>query len=151
MAPLGATIWECEKLRCNLCGEVFTAKAPEEVGDQKYDETATAMVGLLKYGSGLPFNRIKKLQAGMGIPLPATTQWEMVKKGACDLEPIFEELVRYAVSFRQECVVKKNLRIQAKSIRQGALGCLKMQVFADNSKASNFEEKERPRYVYPRG
>ena len=43
MAPLGATIWECERLRCNLCGEVFTAKAPEEVGDQKYDETATAM------------------------------------------------------------------------------------------------------------
>ncbi len=96
MSPLGATIWECERLRCNLCGEVFTAKAPKEVGDQKYDETATAMVGLLKYGAGLPFNRLEKLQAGMGIPLPATTQWEIVRKGACDLEPAFEELVRYA-------------------------------------------------------
>jgi len=28
------------------------------------------MVGLLKYGAGLPFNRIEKLQSSMGIPLP---------------------------------------------------------------------------------
>lgn len=79
MAPLGATVWDCERLRCNLCGEVYTAKAPEGVGDKKYDETATSMVGLLKYGCGMPFNRIEKLQAGMGIPLPATTQCELVK------------------------------------------------------------------------
>jgi hypothetical protein len=26
MAPLGATVWECERLRCNLCGEVYTAQ-----------------------------------------------------------------------------------------------------------------------------
>lgn len=77
--PLGATVWDCERLRCNLCGEVYTAKAPEGVGDKKYDETATSMVGLLKYGCGMPFNRIEKLQAGMGIPLPATTQCELVK------------------------------------------------------------------------
>ena len=28
MAPLAAKIYELEKLRCNLCGEVFTADAP---------------------------------------------------------------------------------------------------------------------------
>ncbi len=96
MAPLGATVWECERWRCNLCGEVYTAKAPEGVGNQKYDETATSMVGLLKYGCGLPFNRIEKLQQGMGIPLPAATQWELVHEGANQLEPVFEELVRHA-------------------------------------------------------
>jgi hypothetical protein len=94
MAPLGATIYECEKFRCNLCGEVFTAPAPEGVGEEKYDEAATGMVGLLKYGTGLPFNRIEKLQQGMGIPLPAATQWELVKMGAEKLAPAHEELVR---------------------------------------------------------
>jgi transposase len=92
LAPLAATVWECERLRCNLCGEVYTAQAPEAVGAQKYDETAVAMTGLLKYGAGLPFHRIEKLQAGMGIPLPAATQWELVEQGAKKLQPAFEEL-----------------------------------------------------------
>ena len=82
MAPLGATLYERERLRCNLCGEVFTAAAPEGVGEEKYDETAAAMIGLLKYGSGLPFNRIEKLQRHLGIPLPAATQWELVAAAA---------------------------------------------------------------------
>jgi hypothetical protein len=39
-APIAATVYELEKLRCNLCGDVFTAAAPEEAGEEKYDETA---------------------------------------------------------------------------------------------------------------
>ena len=54
------------------------------------------MTGLLKYGTGLPFNRIEKLQQGMGIPLPATTQWELVRDGAELLAPAHGELVREA-------------------------------------------------------
>jgi len=68
MAPLSATVYACDRLRCNLCGEVFTAPAPAGVGTDKYDAPASSMVGLLKYGAGLPFNRIEKLQDGMGIP-----------------------------------------------------------------------------------
>lgn len=74
VAPLGATVYSCDRLRCNLCGEVYTAPAPAGVGDQKYDAAATSMVGLLKYGTGVPFNRIEKLQQGMGIPLPAASK-----------------------------------------------------------------------------
>ncbi|MCI0572652.1 MAG: IS66 family transposase [Myxococcaceae bacterium] len=96
MAPLSATVWECERLRCNLCGEVYTAEAPEGVGKEKYDESATAMTGLLKYGCGLPFHRIEKLQEGLGIPLPASTQWELVEGAADKLEPVFEELIHQA-------------------------------------------------------
>jgi transposase len=96
MAPLGATVFEKERWRCNLCGEVFTAPSPEGVGEEKYDETATAMVGLLKYGTGLPFNRIEKLQQGMGIPMPAATQWEIVKDGAEKLAPVHDEMVLQA-------------------------------------------------------
>jgi hypothetical protein len=96
MAPLGARVYACDRLRCNLCGEVYTAAAPEGVGPEKYDATATSMVGLLKYGTGLPFNRIEKLQAAMRIPLPAATQWDLVKNAAPDLVPAHEELIDQA-------------------------------------------------------
>jgi transposase len=71
VASLGVTVYEKDRWRCNLCGEVFTALSSEGVGEEKYDEKATSMVGLLKYGTGLPFNRIEKLQKNLGIPLPA--------------------------------------------------------------------------------
>ncbi|MBI5243168.1 MAG: hypothetical protein HY922_05700 [Elusimicrobia bacterium] len=53
---MDATIYQLEKLRCNLCGEIFTAQPPKEVGAKKYDERAGSMVALLKYGSGFPFH-----------------------------------------------------------------------------------------------
>ncbi len=90
MAPLGACVYERDRLRCNLCGEVFTAPAPAGVGEDKYDATATAMIGMLKYGAGQPFNRIEKLQHGMGIPLPAATQWDLIENSVPSLIPIHE-------------------------------------------------------------
>jgi transposase len=96
MAPLGATVYECERWRCNLCGEVFTAPAPQGVGTAKYDETATSMIGLLKYGCGLPFHRIEVLQRALRIPLPAATQWELVRDALPQLRPAWEELLRQA-------------------------------------------------------
>ena len=81
-APLQATVYELDRLRCNLCGEVFTAQEPEGVGPEKYDETTAAMIALLKYGSGMPFYRLEKLEHLLGIPLPASTQWEIVEEAA---------------------------------------------------------------------
>jgi transposase len=95
-APLAATVYELESLRCNLCGEIFEAEAPENVGDKKYDESAAAMIGLLKYGSGVPFYRLAGLEASLGIPLPASTQWEIVAETAEVIRPAFEELIRQA-------------------------------------------------------
>ncbi len=77
-APLGAKKYELERLRCGLCGKVFTAELPPEAGAEKYDAKAGAMIGLLKYGSGLPFNRQEGLQGNLEIPLPASTQWDIV-------------------------------------------------------------------------
>jgi len=78
-SPLSASVYELEKLRCNLCGEFFTAKSPEGVGTEKYDASAGAMIALLKYGSGFPFYRLENLQDSVGIPLPASTQWDIVR------------------------------------------------------------------------
>ncbi len=95
-APLGAKVYELSRLRCNLCGEVFTARAPPDAGRKKYDETAAATIALLRYGSGLPFNRLQRLQASVGIPLPASTQWDVVHSAAPAVLPAYNELIRQA-------------------------------------------------------
>jgi hypothetical protein len=96
VAPLQATVYECEKLRCNLCNEVYTAAAPPGVGTEKYDASAGAMVEMLRYGTGLPFNRIERLQEGLGVPLPASTQWDLVREDAETVVPVHEEMIRQA-------------------------------------------------------
>jgi transposase len=94
--PLTATIYELQKLRCNLCDQVFTATPPPEAGERKYAFTAASMIALLKYGSGLPFNRLEGLQGYLEIPLPASTQWDIVKATAVNLAPTLAELIRQA-------------------------------------------------------
>ncbi len=44
----------------------------------------------------MPLNRNETLQEGLGIPLPASTQWDIVADQAERAEPVFEELVRQA-------------------------------------------------------
>lgn len=95
-APLQATVIKLAKLRCNLCGTVFTACPPEGIGTEKYDETAGSMIAYLKYGNGLPFNRLDDLQDHLGIPLPSSTQWDIVNAVASKLEPAYKELIRQA-------------------------------------------------------
>jgi transposase len=95
-APLAATVYELDRLRCNLCGEVFTAQEPEGIGPEKYDETTAAMIALLKYGSGMPFYRLEKLEQLLGIPLSASTQWEIVEEAAEVIQAARDELIRQA-------------------------------------------------------
>jgi len=95
-APLAATLYELGRLRCNLCGEVFTAPEPEGIGPEKYDETTAAMIALLKYGSGMPFYRLEKLEQLLGIPLPSSTQWEIVEEAAEVIQAARDELIRQA-------------------------------------------------------
>jgi transposase len=112
-APMAATVYELERLRCNLCGETFEAEAPEEVGPEKYDESAAAMIGLLKYGSGIPFYRLARLEENLGIPLPASTQWEIVEEVAEVIRPAFEELIRQAAQGEVFCNDDTRMKILA--------------------------------------
>src|SRR6202795_2922264 len=95
-APLEATVFEMERLRCNACGQIFKADEPNAAGPEKYDETAVAMIALLKYGTGVPFQRLEKLQEHLGMPLPATTQWDLMAAAAELIRPALEELIRQA-------------------------------------------------------
>jgi transposase len=90
-SPLHATVFEMQRLRCNLCGEVFTANAPAGIGEEKHDAESGAMIALLKYGSGLPLNRLEQLQASLGVPLPASTQWDILDSVVDKIHPVFTE------------------------------------------------------------
>jgi len=92
-APVEATVYQIEKLRCSGCGELFTAKVPEGV---KYDEKAGAIIPLLKYGCGLPFSRIERLQESIGIPVPASTQWDIMQEAASCASSVYKELIQQA-------------------------------------------------------
>jgi transposase len=95
-APLHATVYRMQKLRCHLCGKLFTAPKPASAGNDKYDHTVSTMIGLLKYGSGMPFNRVQRLQGNCEIPLAASTQWDIVHAAAALIAPAYAELIRQA-------------------------------------------------------
>ena len=95
-APVEATVFEMERLRCNACQQVFTAEEPETAGAEKYAVTVVAMIALLKYGTGVPFKRLERLQEQLGMPLPAATQWDLMAAAAQLMRPVLEELIRLA-------------------------------------------------------
>jgi hypothetical protein len=54
------------------------------------------MIGLLKYGLGVPYHRADNLQATLEVPLPSSTQWELAEATAETVAPAHEELIRQA-------------------------------------------------------
>jgi transposase len=94
--PLTATVFEMERMRCNACGEVFTASPPPSAGAEKFDATAVAMIALLKYGAGMPFNRMERLEGHLGMPLPAATQWGLMEATAKLFKRVLEMFIRQA-------------------------------------------------------
>ena len=95
-APLSGTIYRAQQLRCNLCGKVYAAEMPDDVGEEKYDASARSMLGMLKYGTGMPFERLGRLQSNLGIPMPPATQWELVAQLGAQARPIYAALCRRA-------------------------------------------------------
>lgn len=96
-APLGATVYKLQRLRCRLCDAVFTAPLPAAVAAlPKYDSSCASMIALLRYGNGMPHFRLEGLQASLYVPLPDATQWDIVSKAVPGPRAVFEELIRQA-------------------------------------------------------
>jgi transposase len=86
-APLEATVFEMERLRCDACEQIFKADEPDGAGPEKYEETVVAMIALLKYGTGVPFQRLERLQEQLAMPLSAATQWDLMAAAVERIRP----------------------------------------------------------------
>ncbi len=94
-----ATAYVLEQLRCALCGKTFTASPPAEAGVEKYAPNVAPMLAVLRYGFGMPMNRVVDLQKMFGVPLPLGTQWEQVKACYDEIGPVIgSELMKQAAA-----------------------------------------------------
>lgn len=95
-ALLSAMRYELEKLRCSACGEIFTARLPAGVGDEKYSAQARAVLAVSRYYLGVPGYRLEGYQAMLGVPVPDATQWDEIETvGDCAYK-VFEQMEREA-------------------------------------------------------
>ena len=51
-----------------------------------------SMTALLRYGTGMPFHRLEGLQKNFGIPLAASTQWDIVLRPVKKVLPAYQAL-----------------------------------------------------------
>lgn len=92
-APLAsATRFNLQKLRCAVCEVIYTAPKPAGIGDKKYDANFVAMLMINKYFMSIPMYRQDRLQKYLGIPLPASTQWDLMAEHKAMLEALYKAL-----------------------------------------------------------
>jgi transposase len=133
---IAAKVYRPQKLRCNLCGEVFTAELPDDLsgkdtdGGRYYDPSAKSIMAILRYGSGLPLNRLSELQKNLGIPLAVSTIWDKTKEAAKPAAPALEAL--------------RQLAAQGEIIHNDDTGMKILEAIKEiNQEAENTEEKIR--------
>lgn len=95
-APILSTCFALEKWRCLRCGATHSAAPPAEAGTQKYDPNVGPMLAVLRFGAGMPNYRLERLQHTLGVPLPASTQWELMATAAESARPVLEQLILQA-------------------------------------------------------
>lgn len=83
-----------EKLRCATCGYLISASVPDDVGTEKYDATFKSVLALQKYYVAVPFNRQSYFQSLLQMPLPVSTQWQLIEEVGSVAIPIFHVLER---------------------------------------------------------
>lgn len=147
MAPLQATRYECQKLRCNICETVYTAPPPEGVGPDKYDESVASMVAVFRYGLGLPLYRLEGLQGYFKVPLPVSTQWDLIADAAEVLQPLNEELAHQAA--QADVLSSDDTGVRILRVQRAA-GDKRTGLHTTGIVATN-HEGERPIAVYSSG
>jgi hypothetical protein len=86
-----------ERLRCNACGQFFTAPLSDEVlndgsSNQKYGFSARSLMVINKYFMGSPFYRQESLQSILGLSICASTIFDQSEYVANDVQPVFNYL-----------------------------------------------------------
>jgi len=94
---LQVEIYRPERLRCAVCGKIFTATLPPEVGtESRADSSAKAIVSLLKYRGGVPFYRQGQIQEILGAPISPSEIWEMTEDVADAVQPVYAVMCQQA-------------------------------------------------------
>jgi transposase len=92
-------IYRPERLRCSVCGKIFTAALPQEVmAGSRADGTAKAVVSLLKYRGGIPFYRQGQIQDILGAPISPSEIWEMTEDVADSVQPAYAAMCEHAAA-----------------------------------------------------
>jgi len=87
-----------QKLRCATCGYLVQANIPEEIGKEKYDAAFKAILVLQKYYVAVPFYRQAYFQSLLEMPLPVSTQWELIEEVGSAAIPVFQALEQKAAN-----------------------------------------------------
>lgn len=100
-SPYTPVMHVMERLRCNTCGEYFTAELPDDVKkegseNQKYGYSARSLMGINKCFAGTPFYRQESLQALLGVSITASTVFDQCEHLANALQPVHNVMVRLA-------------------------------------------------------
>ena len=113
-APLAsATQYRMQKLRCAICEVIYTAPLPDGVSDKKYDASFVAMLMINKYFMAIPLYRQDRLQKYLGIPLPASTQWELMAEHKPMLAAVYQALYQDAANGLALCYDDTSVKIQS--------------------------------------
>jgi transposase len=99
--PLSCEKHIMEQLRCNLCGELFTAALPDDVTrdgvrTQKYGYSARAIMAIGKFYMGNPYYRQESLQSLLGTPVTASTIYDQCALLVAQIFPVWEMLKQQA-------------------------------------------------------
>lgn len=96
-SPFTPVLHLSERLRCNACGEFYTAELPHSVtadGEchQKYGYSARSLMAMNKYFGGTPFHRQESLQHLLGVPISASTVFDQCEHVSNACQPVFKAL-----------------------------------------------------------
>ena len=113
-APLArATRYNMQKLRCAICEVIYTAPLPKGVSDKKYDANFIAMLMINKYFMSVPLYRQDRLQNHLGIPLPASTQWDIMVAHKPMLDALYKALALDAANGVALCYDDTSVKIMS--------------------------------------
>lgn len=113
-APLAkATRYNLQKLRCAICEVIYTAPLPEGVDNKKYDANFIAMLMINKYFMSVPLYRQDRLQNHLGIPLPASTQWDLMVAHEPMLKALYGAIAQDAANGAALCYDDTSVKIMS--------------------------------------
>lgn len=113
-APLAsATRYNLQKLRCAICEIIYTAPLPEGVSNIKYGANFIAMLMINKYFMSVPLYRQDTLQNHLGIPLPASTQWDLMVANEPMLKALYKAFSQDAANGVALCYDDTSVKIMS--------------------------------------